>query len=110
MHFFIQVFEETIDCFTVALMQATEIGKGEYGTQSGQAFFFQMFPDGIARKEENRLGVVDDMMYIIRIKILKNGNNDSSVSDGGHISDAPTGIVLTDNSNFVAPAQAAMFE
>ena len=110
MHFIVQMFEETVDCFTVTLVEAAEIRKGEHGTQSGQAFFFQMIPNGIAGKEKNRFGVGDDMMYIVRIKILKDGHNDGSISDGCHISNAPTGVVFADNSYFIAPAQAAMFE
>ena len=54
--------------------------------------------------------MVDDVVDIIRVEILQDRYNDGSISDGSHIGDAPTCIVLADDSYFVASSQAAMFE
>ena len=64
-----------------------------------------MFPNGIAGEEERRFGVVYDMMDIIGVEVLQNGDYDTTVGDGGHIGDAPAGIVLADDGYLVAAAQ-----
>ena len=54
--------------------------------------------------------MIDDVVYVARIEILKDGNNNGPISNCGHVSNAPTGIVFSDNRNFVTTSQATMFE
>lgn len=54
--------------------------------------------------------MVDDVVHIIGIEILQDGHYDAAVGDGGHICNAPAGVVFADNRYFVAAAQAAMLE
>ena len=88
------MLEETLDGFAVPLIQTAEVAQREHTANSGKPFFFQMFPNGIAGEEERRFGVVYDMMDIIGVEVLQNGDYDTTVGDGGHIGDAPAGIVL----------------
>jgi len=50
------------------------------------------------------------MMDIIGVEVLQNGDYDTAVGDGGHIGDAPAGIVLADDGYLVAAAQLAVLE
>ena len=104
------MFEETLDGFSVALVQAAEVVEREHAAQSGKPLFLQMLPNGIAGEEERRFGVVYDMMDIIGVEVLQNGDYDTAVGDGGHIGDAPAGIVLADDGYLVAAAQLAVLE
>ena len=109
-HFIAQMLEETLDGFAVPLIQTAEVAQREHTANSGKPFFFQMFPNGIAGEEERRFGVVYDMMDIIGVEVLQNGDYDTAVGDGGHIGDAPAGIVLADDGYLVAAAQLAVLE
>lgn len=75
-----------------------------------EPFFFQMFPNAVAGEKEDRFRMVDDVVHIIGIEILQDGHYDAAVGDGGHICNAPAGVVFADNRYFVAAAQAAMLE
>ena len=44
-----------------------------------------------------RFGMIDDMMNVIRRKILKDRDNDRSVCDRCHIGDAPMSVIFADN-------------
>lgn len=78
--------------------------------QPGEPFFFQMFPNAVAGEKEDGFRMVDDVVHIIGIEILQDGHYDAAVGDGGHICNAPAGVVFADNRYFVAAAQAAMLE
>ena len=104
------MFDEALDGFSVALVQTAEVGQRKYAPQPREAFFFQVLPNGVAGEEEYGFGMIDDVMYIIRVEILQDGDHDATISDGSHIGDAPAGIVLADNGYFVAAAQLAMFK
>ena len=104
------MLEETLDGFAVPLIQTAEVAQREHTAKSSKPFFFQMFPNGIAGEEERRFGVVYDMMDIIGVEVLQNGDYDTTVGDGGHIGDAPAGIVLADDGYLVAAAQLAVLE
>ena len=54
--------------------------------------------------------MIDDMMNIIRGKILKDRDNDSAIGDCCHVGDAPMRIILADNRYFVPSAKTTMFE
>ena len=71
---------------------------------------FQMFPNAVAGEKEDGFRMVDDVVHIIGIEILQDGHYDAAVGDGGHICNAPAGVVFADNRYFVAAAQAAMLE
>ncbi len=110
MHLLIYMFQETVDGFPVALVQAAEIGEGKHGTQSGETFFFQLLPDGIAGEEEYGFGVVDNMVYVVWVEILEYRDYDGTIRDCGHVGNAPAGVILAYDGYFVAAAQAAVFE
>ena len=103
-HLLIDMFKEPIDGFAIALVQAAEVGKGKHGTQSGKTFFFQVFPNGIAGEEEYGFGVVDDVVYVVRIEILEYGDYDGTIRDCGHVGDAPAGVVFAYDGDFVTAA------
>lgn len=54
--------------------------------------------------------MVYDVVDVVGVEVLKDRNHNAAVGDGGHVGNAPAGIILSDDGNFVAPAQAAMFE
>ena len=96
--------------FSVALVQAAKVVQRKYAAQTGETFLFQMFPNGVAGKEEYGFGMIDDVMHIVGVEILQNGDDDAAISDDCHIGDAPPGVVLADNRYLVTAAQAAMLE
>ena len=109
-HFIIEVYQKLLNSFSVPLIEAAEVGERKNSAQSGQLFFFQAFPDAVTGKEENGLGMVDDMMHIVGRKVLQDRDDDGSVGDGCHVGDAPVGIIFADNGYFISSAQAAVFE
>ena len=68
-HFIIEVYQKLLNSFSVPLIEAAEVGERKNSAQSGQLFFFQAFPDAVTGKEENGLGMVDDMMHIVGRKV-----------------------------------------
>ena len=70
-HFIIEVYQKLLNSFSVPLIEAAEVGERKNSAQSGQLFFFQAFPDAVTGKEENGLGMVDDMMHIVGRKVLQ---------------------------------------
>lgn len=69
-HFIVQMFEETLNGFSVALVQAAEVVEREHAAQSGKPLFLQMLPNGIAGEEEYRFGMVNDVVHIVGVEIL----------------------------------------
>ena len=69
-----------------------------------------MFPNKVACEKEDRLGVIDNVMYIVRTEVLQNRHHNSSVGNDGHIGNAPTRIVLSDDGYFIATPQLAILE
>ena len=104
------MFQEFLNRFAVALVQATEVCQWKDGTDAGQSFFFQSFPDGVAGEKEDRFRMIYDMVYIIRIEVLQDRYYDGPVGNGRHVSDAPTGIIFSDDCDFISPAQTTVLE
>ena len=85
-------------------MQATEIGKREYTAYLFYLILFQWIPDTVADEQEDRFGMIDNMMYVVRIEILQDGDYDCTIRNSRHIDNTPAGTVFTDQSDFISPA------
>ena len=85
-------------------MQATEIGKREHTAYLFYLILFQRIPDTVADEQEDRFGMIDNMMYVVRVEILQDGHYDCTIRNSRHIDNTPAGTVFTDQSDFISPA------
>ena len=109
-HLIIHAEQKLLDGFAVALMQAAEVSEREDTADLFDLVLFQIIPDAVADEKENRFGMVDNMMDIIRIKVLKNRHDDGSVRDRGHENHAPMHGIFSDQCNAVAFSDLAFLE
>lgn len=96
--------------FAVALYEAREVLQRNGGTHLGQLLHLDILPDVFAHKEHHRVGVVDNVVYIVRIELLQNGYQYGAIGNRSHEGDAPVGGVFPHESDFVAPSDLAMAE
>ena len=96
--------------FPISLVEATIIVEGNNTPHLIEFLHLDMLPRQTAGKKQHGIGMVYDVVHIIGIEILQDGHYDAAVGDGGHICNAPAGVVFADNRYFVAAAQAAMLE
>ena len=109
-HLLIHAFQKLLNAFTIALMQATEIGQRKDTTHVLDHFLFQCIPDTVTDKKENRLGVIDNMMHIVRTEVLQDRYYNRSVGHSGHINNTPAGTVFSDQSNLISPPYLTFFK
>ena len=94
----------------VALHEAREVLQRDGGTHLGQLLHLDILPDVFAHKEHHRIGVVDNVVYIVRIELLQNGYQYGTIGNRSHEGDAPVGGIFPHESDFVAPSDLAMAE
>ena len=70
MHFIVEVYQKLLDGFSIPLIKTAEVGERKDSAQSGQLFFFQVFPDIVAGKQEDGFGMIDDVVHIVGRKVL----------------------------------------
>ena len=100
-HLLIHRLDQFIDVLAIPLMQAAEIGEREDASDLLDLVLLQRVPDAIAHKQEDRLGVVDDMMYVVRIEILQDRDDDRTIGDDRHVGDTPASVILVDQGYFI---------
>ena len=69
-HFIVEVYQKLLDGFSIPLIKTAEVGERKDSAQSGQLFFFQVFPDIVAGKQEDGFGMIDDVVHIVGRKVL----------------------------------------
>ena len=70
----------------------------------------QVFPHLVSHKKQSGFWVIDDIMYIIRFKFVKNRHNNSSISDGCQESNCPVCTVTTADGNFITRLDTGTFQ
>ena len=95
------VFLEGGNLLAIALEDAAEVGEREYGLDAHHLLLVNHIPEGVAQEEEFRLGVVDDVVDVVGVEVLKDGDNHSTIGDGGQIGDDPAGVVAANEGDFV---------
>ena len=66
----IDIRQVLCDVLSVPLAEATVIGERQDSAQLRQLLLFEVFPDVIPGEEHHCLRMVDDMLHIVRVKIL----------------------------------------
>lgn len=86
-------------------VKGMKIAQRKYASYSGQLFFFQIFPDGIAGKQWKTDSNDWRWWTSLGVKSCRMGTM-MPVGDGCHIGDAMS-VVFADHRNLVASAQTA---
>ena len=71
----------------------TKISQRKSSFNCRQLFLLQIFPNSISHKQKLRLGMIGNMVYIVRIKVLQNWNYNSAISNYRQISNRPVGVI-----------------
>ena len=86
----------------VAREQQRKIIHHEDTLQQGHGVLVQILPHLVAYKEQLRLRVVYDVMYIIRLELMQDRHNHRTIGDGSQEGHSPMRAVTSANRNFVA--------
>ena len=109
-HLLIHPFQELLNAFTIALMQAAEIGQRKNTTHVLDHLFFQRIPNTVADKKENRFRVIDNMVYIVRTEVLQNRYYNCPVRHSSHVNNTPASTIFSDQSNLIPPPYLTFFK
>jgi len=64
----------------------------------------------VAHEEQLRLGVLDDVVYLLSIELMEYGNCHGAVGQRGQEGDGPVGRVTSADGNLVTLLYAAIFK
>ena len=92
----------------VALHEAREILQRNGGTHLGQLLHLDILPNVLAHEKQYRVGVVDNVVYVVRIELLQDGYQNGAIRYRGHKSDTPVGGILPHEGDFVASPDLTM--
>ena len=72
---------ESLHQLLVAANYRSEV-RQQYDThQQGHCLFIEVFPCPVADKQQLGFGMVDDVVDIVGLELMQNGNNDSSIGN-----------------------------
>ena len=94
----------------VARDQQGEVRHHEDTFEQRHGAFVEIFPHLVAYKKKLGLGVVDDVMHIVRLEFVKNGHDDRTIRQGSEESDSPMRTVTSADGDFIAFSDAARFK
>ena len=94
----------------VARYQQGEVRHHEDTFEQRHGAFVEIFPHLVADKKKLGLGVVDDVMHIVRLEFVKNGHDDRTIRQGSEESDSPMRTVTSADGDFIAFSDAARFK
>ena len=78
--------------------------------QPGHGVLVQVLPHLVAHEEQAGLGVVDDVMHVVRLELVQDGHGHRPVGQRGQEGDAPMRTVAPAQGNLVPLADAAFLE
>lgn len=94
----------------VAAYDGREVGEQNHAHQAGHAVFVQVLPSLVAHEEQLGFGVVDDVVDVVGLELVQNGDDDCSIGDGGQEGDGPMGAVASADGNLVAGLDACTLQ
>lgn len=101
---------ESLHQLLVAANYRSEV-RQQYDThQQGHCLFIEVFPCPVADKQQLGFGMVDDVVDIVGLELMQNGNNDSSIGNRRQKSDCPMCTVTSANGNLVTGPDAGAFQ
>ena len=88
--------------FLFLLLVERAVVEREGGAHHAHILEVEAFPVAFAGEEQFCLAMINDVLRIVRVEVLKNRNNYSTIGDGCQKESHPSGVVLADNGNMVA--------
>ena len=102
--------------FFGAAVHEREVLHANDALQGRHAVFVQVFPHLVAHEQQACFAVVDDVVHIIRLELVQDGENfisghdDGAVGNGGQKRHAPVSAVASAQGDFVAGPDIGRFE
>ena len=94
----------------VAAHHRGEVFQYHNAFQQGHGGFVQGFPSAGADKEQFGFGVIDDVVDVVRLKLVQDGDDDRAISHRGQERHGPMGAVAPADGNLVARTDTGAFQ
>ena len=90
--------------------QKHEVGYMNDAFELGHGFCFKSRPYHVAGKEKARVGVVDDIVYLLGFELMEDGDNDGAIGHCGQKGHSPVCTVASADGNLVSRLNPGRFK
>ena len=101
---------ESCQLLSVAFVKAPEVRERERGLYPAGAVGFDDVPEDVAEKEQTGVRMGDDVVDVVRIEILHDGNDGTAVGERCDADRCPPRVVPSHDGHFVVLFQTACVE
>ena len=101
---------ESCQLLSVAFVKAPEVRERERGLYPAGAVGFDDVPEDVAEKEQTGVRMGDDVVDVVRIEVLHDGNDGTAVGERCDADRCPPRVVPSHDGHFVVLFQTACVE
>ena len=83
-------------------MDATIVIQREYTIYIEKVFFEEVVPQVVANEKEFSVGVVNDVLNVVRVEVLENRYDNATIGHCSNVHSTPFGTVLANESYLIA--------